>query len=66
MNHHDLIKGLALLSQIGLTFVVCIALGFFGGRWLDGFLDTSPWFLMLGIILGIASAFKAVFDLLPK
>jgi len=66
MKYHELIKGLALLTQIGLTFIVCIALGFFGGRWLDDLFGTSPWLLLVGILLGVASAFKAVFDLLPK
>ena len=59
-------KGLAMLTQIGLTFVVCIAIGFFVGRWLDDVLGTSPWLLLVGILVGIASAFKALFDLLPK
>ena len=66
MDYRELVKGLALVSQVGVTFVACIAIGFFGGRWLDGLLGTSPWLMLIGLLLGIASAFKAVFDLFPK
>ena len=59
-------KGLAMLSQIGITVVACIAIGFFTGRWLDGLLGTSPWLLLLFILLGIGAAFKAVYDIASK
>ena len=59
-------KALAMISQIGLSFVVCIGIGFFLGRYLDGWLGTTPWLMLVGILLGIASAFKMLFDLLPK
>ena len=65
MKPEDL-KGLAMITQIGLTFVVCIAIGFFVGRFLDGWLGTSPWLLLLFTIIGIGAGFKAIFDLFPK
>lgn len=37
----------------GLTFATVIVLFTFGGRWLDGALGTSPWFLLVGILLGL-------------
>ena len=60
------VKGLALLTQIGITVIVCIAIGFFAGRFLDGFLNTSPWLLLVFTLLGIGAAFKAVYDLASK
>jgi F0F1-type ATP synthase assembly protein I len=42
---------------LGLVFPVAIALGYFGGRWLDGLLNTSPWLTGIGTLLGIAAAF---------
>jgi len=59
-------KGLALLTQIGITFVVCILVGVFLGRFLDGLLGTSPWLLLILSFLGVAAGFKAVYDLIPK
>jgi len=59
-------KGLAMLTQIGITFVVCIAIGFFLGRFLDGFFNTSPWLLLIFTLAGIGAAFKSLFDLFPK
>ena len=59
-------KGLAMLTQIGITVVVCIAIGFFIGRFLDGFFNTSPWLLLLFTLFGIGAAFKAVYDIASK
>jgi len=59
-------KGLAMLSQIGITVVVCIAIGFFLGRWLDGLLGTSPWLFLVFLLFGIGAAFKAVYDIASK
>ena len=59
-------KGLAMLTQIGLIFVVCIGIGFFLGRFLDGWLGTTPWLMLVGLLIGIGAAFKSLFDLLPK
>ncbi len=36
----------------GLTLVVCVLLFAFGGRWLDGQLETRPLFMLIGIALG--------------
>ena len=60
------VKGLAMLTQIGITVVVCIAIGFFIGRFLDGFFNTSPWLLLLFTLFGIGAAFKAVYDIASK
>ena len=59
-------KALTMLTQIGLTFVVCIAVGFFAGRFLDDFFGTSPWLLLVFTLFGIGAAFKMLFELFPK
>ena len=46
----------ALYSHIGMMFPVAIALGFFGGYALDGWLGTRPWLSLLGLMLGFAAA----------
>jgi F0F1-type ATP synthase assembly protein I len=37
----------------GLTFAVTVALFALGGLWLDGKLGTQPWFVLLGVLLGL-------------
>ena len=62
-DNRELVKGLAMLSQIGITFVVCMGIGVFLGRFLDNWLGTAPWLLFVFSLLGIAAAFKAVYDI---
>ena len=47
------------LSYVGLGFeiVVPLLLGLFGGRWLDRKLDTEPWLLIAGAVLGMGAGF---------
>jgi ATP synthase protein I len=51
------IKRLALLSTVGINLVVSSVLGFFIGRWLDEYFETSPWLTIVFFILGITSGF---------
>lgn len=37
-----------------------IALGFFGGRWLDEKFGTAPYLVSFGFVFGIAAAIKAL------
>lgn len=59
-------KGLALMTQIGLTSALCVGLGVLAGRLLDGWLGTSPWLLFLFALLGCAAAFKSMLDIAKK
>ena len=61
-SHNDIFKALAYLSQIGITIFVCVALGLFIGWLLDRWLGTSPWLLIVFILLGIAAAIKSIVD----
>ncbi|MDR2443951.1 MAG: AtpZ/AtpI family protein [Deltaproteobacteria bacterium] len=51
---------LATASSIGMSLVVAIFLGLFGGMWLDKRLDTRPLFLIIGLLLGITAGFRNV------
>jgi len=55
-------RALALLSQIGVSIIACIAAGVFLGWLLDRLLQTSPWLLLVFSLLGIAAAFRSIFD----
>ena len=50
-------KALGELSSIGLTLVVSTVIGLAGGYYLDRWLGTNPWLLLLGLGLGIAAGF---------
>ena len=59
-------RALMLASEVGVTLPVCILIGVFLGRYLDGLLHTSPWMLFLCSLLGMAAAFKMIFTLAKK
>ena len=45
-------------STVGIMFPVSIALGFFAGYMLDGWLGTTPLFAFVGLALGFAAAIR--------
>jgi ATP synthase protein I len=49
------------LAQVGLTLVIATVLGLWGGYALDGWLGTSPWLTVVGLLLGIVSGFVNLF-----
>ena len=59
-------RALTVLSQIGITIIACVAIGIFLGRFLDNLLGTTPWLTIVFILLGIAAAFKSIFDFSKK
>lgn len=57
--------------QVTTTFGVTTALriyilGVLVGGWIDKKLDTSPWFMLLGLLLAIFLSFKFLLDQLSK
>jgi ATP synthase protein I len=47
-------------SSVGLELGICVAIGVFGGRWLDDRFDTAPWLLLICLGLGLAAGFRSV------
>lgn len=43
----------SLVGTIGINMVATVAVGLFLGRWIDGWLDTSPWCTVAGIVFGM-------------
>ena len=62
----EFIKGLSLLSEIGIRVAACIFIGVLIGRLLDNALGTSPWLILLFSLLGVAAAFKSLSDFTKK
>jgi ATP synthase protein I len=63
---NDFARAFALLTQMGITIAVCIGLSLLIGYYLDYYLGTSPWLLLLFILFGIIAAIKSIFDFAKK
>ena len=63
---NEFARALAVLSQIAITIIACIAVGIFLGWLLDSWLGTSPWLLLVFTLFGIVAAFKSIFDFAKK
>ena len=48
-------RKLADISSLALMLPASIAVGLFFGYWLDKWLGTKPWLLMIMTLLGVAS-----------
>lgn len=57
---------IAALRLVGVGFFVAgaIILGVLGGRWLDGKLNSEPFWIIAGLLLGIIVAFYGVYNML--
>ncbi len=52
---------LGLAFNFGISLALAMAIGYFGGRWLDGRLGTEPWFALVGLVLGVVAGFRILF-----
>ncbi|MFW5920401.1 MAG: AtpZ/AtpI family protein [Polyangiales bacterium] len=48
-------------GTVGLEMGLSVAVGFFGGRWLDGLFGTGPWLKWIGLGFGLAAGFRALY-----
>lgn len=54
-------SGLGFASRIGSELVISVLIGIYGGYLLDGYLDSSPWLMLLGLIFGSAAGFLNIY-----
>ena len=59
-------RKIAALSSLGLMLPSSIAVGLFVGYYLDKFLGTKPWLLLVFFILGAVSGFYSLLRGLSK
>lgn len=57
----SLIKTLGLVSSMGISMALAIAIGVFFGLKLDQWLGTRPWFFFIFLLIGIAAGFRNVY-----
>ncbi|HEY6838540.1 MAG TPA: AtpZ/AtpI family protein [Geobacteraceae bacterium] len=57
----SLLKTLGLVSSMGISVAVAIAMGVFIGLKLDGWFGTKPWFFFIFLFIGIAAGFRNMY-----
>lgn len=61
-----LLRLVGLASTLGLTLVFATVIGLAVGIWLDRVLDTSPWFTLVFLVLGIIAGFRNFYRFMSK
>ncbi len=62
-ERRELYKSLGFLSSVGICMVASILIGMAMGYYLDRWLGTEPWLLLLFLGFGIVSGFRNIFIL---
>jgi F0F1-type ATP synthase assembly protein I len=65
-EQREQLKQVLGLSTIGLELALSIALGYFGGRWLDGKFGTGPWLQWIGLALGLAAGGRSLYRVVRR
>ena len=52
---------LGMLASVGITLVVATAGAMIGGYFVDRWLNSSPWFTLIGLGVGIVAGFRNLF-----
>ena len=60
------IRELAYYSSLGLSVALSIFIGLFIGVYIDKRFDTNPWFMFIGLGMGIAAGFSNIFLAIKK
>jgi len=61
-ERNKILRAASLLTQLAVGIIASIGLSVFAGLFLDNRFDTSPLFILIFIAIGIASAFKFMYD----
>jgi len=61
-----LLKTLSVVSSLGISVVLAIAIGILVGLKLDQWLGTKPWFFFIFLLVGIVAAFRNIFIIIGK
>jgi hypothetical protein len=62
-DHNSLASSLALATQLGFSVACPMVVFIGGGAWLGNRLGWGPWLLLVGVVLGIASAGALFFQI---
>lgn len=59
-------KSLGVLSSIGISVVLAIAIGVLIGLKLDEWFGTKPWFFFIFLLFGIIAGFRNIFVIVAR
>ena len=59
-SNGDTLRALAYFSQVGITMAATIIVGVLLGKYLDRWLGTDPWLLLICSLLGAGASFKSL------
>jgi ATP synthase protein I len=62
----SIIKAFARAGTIGFHMVISTFVGLAIGYWIDRFFNTSPWFTIIFLVLGIAAGYMELARLAKK
>jgi len=65
-NKFQIFKNLALVTQIGLIFVISILFSIYLGNIIDGVFNTNNIFKIIFILIGVISGFVSVYKIIMK
>ena len=65
-NKKSLIRTLGLISSMGISVALAIAIGVYMGLTLDRWLGTDPWFFFIFLFFGIAAGFRNIYIIAGK
>ena len=60
----QIMRGLSLLTEVGLIIVISAGIGFGLGYLIDNFLNFNLFFKLIGLFIGLAAGFYSVYKLL--
>lgn len=60
-DKNQVFSTLGIVGSLGFTMAASVAAGLFLGRAADHWLNTSPWFSIVGIVLGMVSGLWAMY-----
>ncbi|MCB9709319.1 MAG: AtpZ/AtpI family protein [Myxococcales bacterium] len=62
-ENREQLKTAMRVSAVGIELALSVAVGYFGGRWLDNQLGVSPYLRISGLILGVIAGFHSLYRL---
>jgi len=65
-KRNNFVRFLGMASTVGINFVATTFVGLAIGWGIDSYFNTSPWFAIFFMFLGIAAGFKYLFKLAKK
>lgn len=65
-DKRQLLEALGTVGNVGIGMVAAAAVGLFGGRYIDEWLDSSPWATVIGTLLGLISGLWSAYKRVAK